>query len=516
MGPLLQLIFYAALIALAVAAVIAGGSIVISIGVIYGAGISVYNYFLSLIENFKFEKPTPALKSSGEPAIKNYIYEKGFNDLLGVIKETWAKNLKSIDENKTKMQTSKEIVYQIMYGASFVSIFLFGTLFFALISIFHFLVLGILYAVLYSFFSIVWFVEKIYMHIHQYFAACPHCHTKSILPEYLCDKCGAVHTQLMPNKYGIFFHTCKCGNKLPSTFFLNRGSLQARCTKCHQYLEREHVESKRLFIPILGGPSVGKTTFMFSAVNMFIEKTAAELGYTAEFMDKNTEAKYKKTVQDMKNGYLPAKTVDNLPKAFNLALKKDNQTNWLFYIYDPAGEAYTKIDHISLQKYNEYVSGMIFMIDPFSLLSVKEKYETRLSQGSISPSALSVNDALSRVLSALEESFGLSKTAKFKKPFAVVISKVDALDNNEIIFQSKSKKREDTHSQIKLQLEEWGEYALLQQLETRFTNFRFFLSSSLQNSNENMRANATIDPILWIGNSVSKENFSLNEDKKGE
>jgi len=511
MGALFELLFYAILIGIAVAAIAAFGTLLVSIGALYGAGISMYNYLLAFRSNFQFEKPvgnTVKVPKGEEPAIKNYIFEKGYRDLIGIIKTTWKNNLSSMDENKKKFLATSEIIYQVIFGASFVSIFLFGSIFFIVISFFHILILGLFYAILYIFFSIVWFIERAYLFFHQYFAACPHCHTKTLLPEYICDNCGAVHSQLMPNKYGIFHHTCYCGQRLPSTFFMDRGRLQARCTKCHQFLDRKHIESKRLFIPILGGPSVGKTTYMFSTIHQFIKSTAKKLGYETEFIDKNTEEKYKKTVQNMNRGYLPAKTVENIPKAFNLALKKGDHIDWLFYIYDPAGEAYTKIDHIALQKYNEYVSGMIFMIDPFSLTSVKEKYDSKVRKKSVAPSALSVNDALSRVLSALEESFGLSKTAKYKKPFAVVINKVDALDKDEIIFQSNTKK--DIHIQIRHQLEEWKEFALLQQLEARFSNFRFFAVSALQSEKNNtMKINNNIDPILWIGESIDKESFTL-------
>ena len=153
---------------------------------------------------------------------------------------------------------------------------------------------------------------------------------------------------------------------------------------------------------------------MFSAIHIFIEKVASRLGYETEFLDKNTESKYNKTIQEMRHGTLPAKTVNNIPKAFNLALKKENHTDWLFYVYDPAGESYTKIDYVSLQKYNEYASGMIFLIDPFSFSAVRNKYSSNDIEKEVSPGKLSVNDTLSRLLSALEESFGYLKLLNTK------------------------------------------------------------------------------------------------------
>ncbi len=310
----------------------------------------------------------------------------------------------------------------------------------------------------------------------------------------------------MPNKYGVFHHTCQCGNKLPSTFFLNRGKLQARCTHCHQFLLREHIESKRLFIPILGGPSVGKTTFMFSAIKNLIEHKAEDLGYTTEFLDKNTESKYDTVVQSLRNGYLPAKTVENIPKAFNLGLKKNDVLKWLLYVYDPAGEAYNSVNDVSSHNYNEYMSGMIFIIDPFSFDEVKSKYKTVLSQkNEIAASKLSVEDALTRTLLALEESYGLSKTGKIKKPFAIVLNKVDALT----LDQPSNKEGEEDF--VRNKLVEWGEASLLQQIETRFSNFNFFTCSALERATkDNIKVSHgqdTLEPLLWIANTISKDDF---------
>ena len=503
---ILKIIWYGILIILGIA-VAAGlmsiatglGLILLLVGVVFGIGASIYNYFTALFTNFRFEKPSIKTNVKDEPAIKSYLYGKGLNDLYKIISDTWALNFKLIGFFLNEICFKTELVLSLIYIGSAISIFLFGSIFSIIISILHFLILGSFFIILSIMFSVVLFIEKIYLHIHRYFAACPYCHTKSLLPEYLCNNCGAIHAHLIPNEYGVFYHTCQCGNKLPSTFFLNRGNLQARCVSCHQFLDRTHIESKRLFIPILGGPSVGKTSFMFSSVHQIVEVTAKKLGYETEFIDKNTEMKYNKTVQNMKDGHLPDKTVENIPKAFNLALKKGKHTDLLLYIYDPAGEAYNKTDYISLQKYNEYGSGMIFIIDPFSFNAVKNKYTSDLAKTGVSPSKLSANDALSRVLSALEESFGLSKTAKYKKPFAVVINKIDALDKNEIIFQNNNE--EESHIQIKKQLEEWNEFALIQQLEARFSNFKFFKVSSLENLNND--ANNLTESILWIGKSYN-------------
>jgi hypothetical protein len=212
---------------------------------------------------------------------------------------------------------------------------------------------------------------------------------------------------------------------LPATFFLNRGRLQARCQACHQLLHREHIESRKIFIPILGGSSAGKTAFMFAVVRKLVEEKAAK--FKTAFIDSNTESEYWKVVNQLRNGKVPTKTVTSIPKAFNLALKKGRKTKWVLYIYDPAGEAFEDTKNLFAHRYDKYLSGMVMIIDPFSIPAVKRKYENNLSTcSSVNPSKLNVEDVLDRVLLTMEESSYLSKTGKFNKPLAVVISKVDA------------------------------------------------------------------------------------------
>jgi len=149
------------------------------------------------------------------------------------------------------------------------------------------------------------------------------------------------------------------------------------------------------------------------------------------------------------------------------------------YIYDPSGEAYQSTENLLDHRYHEYLSGMVLIIDPFSIPAVRRNYEHELSKTwtSVNPSQLNVEDVLSRVILTMEESFGLSKTGKIKHPLAIVISKVDAFGLEEVVGESavdnalaKAKhinRAEVRNNLIKQQLIDWGEVALLQQLDAR-------------------------------------------------
>jgi hypothetical protein len=459
------------------------------------------------------------MNTTAEPAIKSYFFGKGYHDLWAVIKESWERNLDSTKDFFSRIKKDGEWWQNafsfIFWGGAGVSVIVFGTLFFVAVSLLHILLLSSFFLLIYIGFTIVWAIERTYLFFHGFFSVCPHCHEKTVLPEYLCDKCGKIHTKLIPNSYGILFHQCQCGQKLPATFFLNRGRLQARCSheQCHQLLHREHVESKKIFIPILGGPSAGKTAFMFAVVRQLIEKKAAEMGFETAFIDSNTESEYKTIVDQLRKGNVPTKTVASIPKAFNLALKKNGKTKWFLYIYDPAGEAFENTENLTAHQYYEYLSGMIMIVDPFSIPAVRRDYEKELSRtwSNVNPSQLNIEDALNSVLLTLEESFGLSKTGKIKKPLAVVISKVDAFG-----LGGDVDKKSDL---IRQQLIDWDEGGLIQQIETRFKEVQYFYSSALgripDSTSKDFVPSQVFEPMSWLLNPVISKKSKSNSPALG-
>ena len=140
-----------------------------------------------------------------------------------------------------------------------------------------------------------------------------------------------------------------------------------------------------------------------------------------------------------------------------------------------------------LQKYNEYSSGIIFIIDPFSLEKVRKNYKNKLS--TVAASQDSINDILSRLLTSLESTSNLKKTEKYKKPFAIILNKIDKLED-EIINKDSRKGKE--------QLEAWGENRFLQKISVRFENVKFFSFSTMKSLKNTQ--NDIMDPVMWIAN----------------
>jgi hypothetical protein len=453
-----------------------------------------------------------------DPAVKSYFFGKGYEDLRDTIREAWGRNL---DSAKSFWEDSRNAVHNegfgmalavLWFGAS-VSVFVFGTLFTIILSILHIILLASFFSLIYLGFSLVAGVEGLVFLVRRFASVCPVCHTHLGLPTYLCPACGQEHPRLVPSRFGILWHKCRCGEKLPCTIFTNRGELQSKCPHCDNFLSREHTETPKAFLPIIGGPSVGKSAYLFALCRYLHEQAVPETGRQAQFLEQAQAASYDEVVEGMEEGKTPQKTFETIPRAFDLLLQKDGQADAMLYIYDPAGEAFNDTSQLTAHKFLGYLSGVIFLVDPFAIPAVSHTYEKQLKEleTQIRPSYSVLEDTLTRVLNILESEYGLSPTDKIKKPFAVVINKVDSFDLEDVIGMNALKhfppKPGESHADrqnrlIKEQLIEWGEGPLVHALDTRFTNVRYFTVSALgrvpDDSEQPFIPRRIAEPALWI------------------
>jgi hypothetical protein len=381
------------------------------------------------------------------PAIKSYFFGKGYTDLWATISDAWRRNWESasIYGGKGSYCIDREFPENFLaafwYGAA-LSVVIFGTLFTAVLSLLHILILGAFFSVIYILFSIVATFERVIMLFRGFFTVCPNCHHRVHLPVYFCDNdnCKTQHPYLIPSSFGIFHHTCRCGQELPCTLFTNRGRLLAKCPKCVTILTREHTESRKQFIPIIGGTQVGKSAYLFSLSRHLIEVTAPSLGMKADFMDEHQKNVYQHVTNSMDEyGTPPNKTMQILPRAFDILFQREaptffqrNSKDLALYFYDPAGEAFLDVDQLVPHQFLGYLSGIILLVDPFAFAEVQVRYPSLMSEN-LMPSSMDVTDIVTRLINAMERDFNLKPGDKVKVPLAVVINKVDAFDLEDII-----------------------------------------------------------------------------------
>ncbi|WP_030670497.1 hypothetical protein [Streptomyces cellulosae] len=82
-------------------------------------------------------------------------------------------------------------------------------------------------------------------------APCPYtgCGRTIHRPVRLCPTCRAGHRQLVPNRYGAFFHRCRCGTHLPAVLGVRR--LDACCPHCGKALPAGYERAR--VVVLVGG-----------------------------------------------------------------------------------------------------------------------------------------------------------------------------------------------------------------------------------------------------------------------
>lgn len=440
------------------------------------------------------------MSAQPEPAIRSYFFGKAYTDLRDTIVESWRRNLDSAREywGEAEPGFSGELADKgkaTLWAAAAVAVVLFGTLLFATLSLLHVVLLAVVFLLVYTGFTVVYLMERSYMLIRRFAAVCPACHHNLPLPEYLCPGCGAVHRRLVPSSYGILRRTCNCGEVLPATFFLSRGELPSRCPECEQPLERGNVESRKLFVPLVGGPAVGKTAFLYAAVGSLVDGDG-RTGLVTEFFSSRDESAYARTRTAMQGGATPSKTTQTLPYAFTLRVTKGRGERVL-YLYDPAGEAYATTEGQVLHRYHGYLSGLVLLVDPFSIPSLRLDYADRIAgvEGELKPSELPTEDALSRVFIALEENHGMKPSERLRVPVAVVVNKVDAFDLEQDLTAG-------GEASVRRWLVLHGLGDVVQLLEERCQTVRYFACSALGRmpdvTGEPFQPRGVLEPLIWL------------------
>ena len=448
---------------------------------------------------------------TAQPAIKSYFFGKGYRDLGATIQKTWHLNLQTARDFKTKASTfmASEGIGKFgavaCYATAF-SVVFFGTFWFLLLSGLHISILIIFFSIIYLGFSAVLVTERSYLLLRRVFTACPHCHSKSKLPVYICSGCGARHDQLIPGSYGILKRTCNCGQKLPTTFFNGRSKLAARCASCNRSVETS--ESTPLCIPIIGGPSVGKTCYLFAATKVLIEDIAPQRGWSTRFINNQTENLYQHVKTNFNAGKPPNKTTDRQAKAFNFFLSGNFSPDKIIYLYDSAGEAFEGTNDLKTHKFYGYLHGFLFLIDPFSIPMLANRYQGQFDENAVKPSRMNLEDVYDAMIINLEKNHKIKRSQKINRPCAVVINKIDVLDLESFLGDSAVAAYQKKHKLPNIQrardmlcrelLEQYNFGNFARKLEAKFNVVRFFTCAALGETNGIYKPRRVAEPITWL------------------
>jgi len=444
-----------------------------------------------------------------QPAIKSYFFEKGYKDLWNTIKESWDANVKEANYHFNQSESSVAGAFNLGVG---LSVIVFGSFFFGIISLLHVLLLIFFATIIYFSFSIIWGADKLFRSINKIFMVCPHagCYHKFDIPVYHCPKCRTGHTRLHPGPYGILQRTCKCGEKLPQTFLNGRNKLYATCPGCNKPIDAK--ESRPIVIPVIGAPSVGKTCFVTSFVYYLKEDISPAEETQFEFTDPISSHTYESNLSAFEQGSAPLKTVETHPTAINIFLKLKNQLiRRILYLYDPAGEAYLDTSNTQVHRFYDYFHGAFFLIDPFSIPAFYQEYIDKINQEEVKPSIEPLEDVYDRIIINLEKNYGIKPNQKVKAPFAIILTKVDVADLEDKFglaagaqIQASDPKHfssvdDGIHEACRKFLEEYDMGHMLAKFEAKFKNFRFFSVASKGQTSVRIQA-----PSKWLLSKIDK------------
>lgn len=473
------------------------------------------------------------MASVPQPAKKSYFFEKGYVDLGNTIKGAWLRNGDSIKKYAANLQDVGDKTFIpktfliIVNVIAIIAVILFGSLITAIITGINIAILIIFMAIVYIGFSVIWTVDRLYLVRKKIFTACHECKEKSLIPTYICPKCHAKHTNLTPGVYGILHRTCTCGEKLPTAFFNGRKNLEAECPHCgHPLTDRE---SRPICIPVVGGRSVGKTAFITAFSKEFIEKVAPAKGIEIEFYNSKKEDIYKEITQDYISGStrMTARPQDvNKASSISFSFFAKHPLfvpERLVHVYDIAGEVFTDNNENEVQKQYEYCQGIVLIIDPFAIPSIRYKYEELLEPEDIAGiGKADINEVINSFLNKLREVTGLSDNKMATVPLAVVISKIDSAGLEQDIGDmavnklrstepDKFKDYYDTQDYLcRKFLKENDMESFLNNIAIQFKNNRFFACSAIGHTRDKGKyePRGVLPPMQWL--------FGIADNKMGQ
>lgn len=452
-----------------------------------------------------------------QPARISYVFDKGYQDLGNTIKEAWARNLQ---DGRTQFEIAKANGIASMGGAvhaiAALCIFVFGSMITAITTALHVFVLAILLFFIYILFGIVWLIDRIYIAVNKIRSACPNssCQESFLIPAYACS-CGRVHTRLVPGKYGIYKRTCLCGTKLPTTFLNGRNSLVAYCPHCGTALSGD-TASRQYAIPVIGGPSVGKTCLLNMAVENLVEKVAPANNWDLNFMFDPDRKQYETTISSFKRGIRPLKTDADALTAYQLMLRLPNEKiGRRLYVYDISGEMFSSSSDVQRNNAYSYADGFVFVIDPLTIPRFAAEVEDVVDINSYGVSEKDFDDILNIMLINLEKMFGLKPKDVLKRNLAVVINKCDIPGITEEIGDGATQAYMNQNADCKdfMQaknaickafLEKYESGNFVRTAESKFRQVQYFTCSALGHNKEGVPFEGinVEAPFLWILSSV--------------
>lgn len=382
-----------------------------------------------------------------QPAKINYFFEAAYKNLVAIYTECFCRLKEAAIESRNEFvrdwnasSQMKDRIFSVcnVLGRSvaLAVMYTFGSALFSLMFVLQGLVLLPISFVIFTTYMCLRAYDRLHLVFKRIFVACPKCKEKSRMPVYIC-KCGKEHTKLYPGRYGVFKRTCQCGNKLPTMNVNGRGLLKAKCPHCSHPIKGK--EAVPICIPVIGSRSSGKTSYISAVMNDFVNRMSPITDKKIVSYDDENERTINDLLRYHDQGIRQQQTMvyaasgegEGKRIAINFFLQ-DNRSmqDKLLYIYDIAGESFQDTNTLLTQKQYSYCHGFVLIIDPLTIMSVKEKYKDAQNIKSIEETSgtVDINDTVDAFLLNMKRVANLSANETSKVPCAIVINKIDEFD----------------------------------------------------------------------------------------
>lgn len=306
------------------------------------------------------------------------------------------------------------------------------------------------------------------------------------------------------------------------------------CPHCHNRIPKRMVKEKGYIISIIGAVNSGKTIYIATLINElfryghFLGNIGTTASAVASIDGFNTHKRYEEDFFNVvyKGSKLPGNTNPNevknkIPLIYELGQQGKPPIYLVFY--DTAGENFNVLKNIASNvKFLNQSDAVIFLLDTFSIPYVHDKLKAPMGLSDIKDR---YDKIISNLITHFEEGNRHIRDAHYKKPMALVFSKIDVILKNDELFQNTAipgmsiernssfldgsgvnlSDIDSISDGIRAGLNSWNEQNFINSMENHYKNVKYFGISALggmpdikQQRIINLRPYRVLDPLVWI------------------
>ena len=359
------------------------------------------------------------------------------------------------------------------------------------------------------------------------------------MKKFTCPYCYGVHdlvTSGLKCSYNIPGRSDKCVTTVvkdkdgwipnqdkPKCFKCTAARKSIYCNVVNKEVPTDYLSGENLSIALLGAKASGKSNYIGVLVNEIRKKMTSSFNCTLSLScSEESKEYYDRHYYEplFKHGrVVEATSQDEIPPLIFPLRFLDNKNRITkvaaLSFYDTAGENLDSTDDILVSnRYIPNAHGIILLLDPLQIPAIREKLQGKIPLPAQNTDATEI---LSRVVQNIRDVKNIKGT--IKTPIALVFTKIDALEENDILPEGSCLREESEHLrrgmfvqsdfenvniEMKDILENWVDNEL-EQLLKNFQKYALFGLTSLGGvpngeklSTTKINPRRVLDPLLWL------------------